>query len=77
MNSKTTAETTKAREPLHPEEVVTPVFLLRHGHTSATEQGILYTDPTAELTEAGKAAGACPWALAAEAISRSFAFKQF
>ena len=42
------------KEPLHPEEVVTPVWFVRHGHTGATEQGILNTDPTAELTDNGK-----------------------
>jgi broad specificity phosphatase PhoE len=44
----------KTSEPLHPEEVVTTIFLLRHGHTQHTEQGRLYTDPTAELTESGR-----------------------
>ncbi|HEY9755394.1 MAG TPA: histidine phosphatase family protein [Oculatellaceae cyanobacterium] len=47
-------QTAKAKEPLHPEEVVTPVFLIRHGHTGATEQGVLYSDPAAELTDAGR-----------------------
>jgi probable phosphoglycerate mutase len=52
---QTTANSSaKSKEPLHPEEVVTPVFFLRHGHTQATEQGKLYTDPTAELTATGK-----------------------
>lgn len=52
---QTTANSSaKSKEPLHPEEVVTPVFFLRHGHTQATEQGKLYTDPTAELTTTGK-----------------------
>jgi broad specificity phosphatase PhoE len=49
-----TKETAKAKEPLHPEEVVTPILLIRHGHTGATEQGVLYSDPAAELTEAGQ-----------------------
>jgi broad specificity phosphatase PhoE len=63
MNHQTTTNSsTKSKEPLHPEEVVTTVLLLRHGHTQATEQGKLYTDPTAELTEAGK--------LQAEALGR-------
>jgi broad specificity phosphatase PhoE len=42
------------KEPLHPEEVVTSVLLVRHGHTRATEEGKLYTDPAAELTDAGR-----------------------
>jgi broad specificity phosphatase PhoE len=40
-------------EVLHPEEVVTKFLLIRHGHTQATERGLLYTDPEAELTEMG------------------------
>ncbi len=43
------------KEPLHPEEIVTTALLIRHGHTGATEQGICYTDPAAELTAAGQA----------------------
>jgi broad specificity phosphatase PhoE len=55
MSQQTPAESkAKATEPLHPEEVVTTILLIRHGHTQATEQGRLYTDPTAELTEAGR-----------------------
>jgi broad specificity phosphatase PhoE len=46
--------TVQATEPLHPEELVTTILFLRHGHTQATEQGKLYTDPTAELTVAGR-----------------------
>ncbi len=42
------------REPLHPEEIVTSIFLVRHGHTRATETGKLYTDPAAELTDVGR-----------------------
>jgi len=45
----------QTKEPLHPEEVVTTALLIRHGHTGATEQGICYTDPAAELTPAGQA----------------------
>jgi broad specificity phosphatase PhoE len=41
-------------EPLHPEEVVTSVYLIRHGHTESTEQGKLYTDPEVALTESGR-----------------------
>ncbi|MDR3615700.1 MAG: histidine phosphatase family protein [Candidatus Obscuribacterales bacterium] len=50
-------------EPLHPEEVVTSVYLIRHGHTEATEQGMLYTDPEVALTESGRlqAAKAGQW----------------
>jgi broad specificity phosphatase PhoE len=54
--SKTGAAKIEAakKEPLHPEEVVTTVFLIRHGHTRATEEGKLYTDPAAELTDSGR-----------------------
>jgi broad specificity phosphatase PhoE len=41
------------KETLHPEETITSLLLVRHGHTYATEQGKLYTDPQAELTERG------------------------
>lgn len=41
------------KETLHPEEIITSFLLVRHGHTSFTEQGKLYTDPTAELTDRG------------------------
>ena len=40
-------------ETLHPEETITSFILIRHGHTRATEQGLLYSDPNAELTEKG------------------------
>jgi len=40
-------------EPLHPEETITSFLLIRHGHTKATEQGKLYTDPDAPLTSRG------------------------
>jgi ribonuclease H / adenosylcobalamin/alpha-ribazole phosphatase len=40
-------------ETLHPEETITSFTLIRHGHTRATEQGLLYSDPNAELTEKG------------------------
>ena len=40
-------------ETLHPEESVTTFLLIRHGHTQATEEGRLYTDPDAPLTERG------------------------
>lgn len=42
-------------EVLHPEEVVTTVFLVRHGDTRQTDEGVLYTDPEAKLTEKGRA----------------------
>lgn len=42
-------------ELLHPEEVITSFLLIRHGHTRATEEGRLYTDPDAPLTENGRA----------------------
>lgn len=41
-------------ETLHPEETITTFILMRHGHTQQTEQGKLYTDPAAMLTEKGK-----------------------
>lgn len=40
-------------EVLHPEEAVTTVLLVRHGHTPATDSGKIYSDPDAELTERG------------------------
>jgi broad specificity phosphatase PhoE len=58
MTSKGETEVTKnqavKKEPLHPEEVVTTLLLVRHGHTRATEEGKLYTDPAAELTDSGR-----------------------
>jgi broad specificity phosphatase PhoE len=41
-------------EPLHPLEIVTTVYLLRHGATEETEKGKLYNDPSVELTERGR-----------------------
>jgi broad specificity phosphatase PhoE len=41
-------------ETLHPEETVTTLILIRHGHTAQTEAGKLYTDPDSLLTEKGK-----------------------
>src|SRR5438477_1212429 len=40
---------------LHPEETITRILFVRHGHTKATEEGRLYTDPDAPLTERGQA----------------------
>lgn len=40
-------------ETLHPEEEITSIVFVRHGHTMQTEQGKLYTDPSALLTEKG------------------------
>jgi broad specificity phosphatase PhoE len=42
-------------EVLHPEEIITKFLLIRHGDTQATERGLLYTDPKAELTDRGRA----------------------
>ncbi len=42
-------------EVLHPEETITSCLLIRHGHTRATEEGLLYTDPEAPLTKKGQA----------------------
>jgi ribonuclease H / adenosylcobalamin/alpha-ribazole phosphatase len=47
------ADDAKKSEPLHPEEAITSLLLIRHGHTEATEAGLLYTDPAAKLTEKG------------------------
>jgi probable phosphoglycerate mutase len=41
-------------EQLHPEESVTTVLLIRHGHTAHTENGKLYSDPQSALTDQGK-----------------------
>jgi broad specificity phosphatase PhoE len=41
------------KELLHPEEAITSLLLIRHGHTAATEAGRLYTDPEAQLTDQG------------------------
>jgi broad specificity phosphatase PhoE len=43
----------KDSEKLHPEEAITSLLLIRHGHTEATEAGLLYTDPAAKLTGKG------------------------
>jgi probable phosphoglycerate mutase len=40
-------------EALHPEEAVTSLILIRHGHTVHTEAGKLYSEPAATLTEKG------------------------
>lgn len=40
-------------EELHPLEEVTSIFFVRHGHTPATEMGLLYSDPKLELTTKG------------------------
>lgn len=42
-------------EALHPEETVTTVIFVRHGHTRQTESGQLYSDPGAVLSDRGKA----------------------
>lgn len=44
---------TTKKEVLHPEESITSFLLIRHGHTKATEEGRLYTDPSAEMTNEG------------------------
>lgn len=41
-------------EALHPEELVTTLILIRHGHTAQTEAGKLYSDPHSLLTDKGK-----------------------
>jgi len=40
-------------ETLHPEETITSFLLIRHGDTRHTEEGRLYRDPEAPLTEKG------------------------
>lgn len=40
-------------EELHPSESITTLYLVRHGHTKATEMGLLYSDPQMEITEKG------------------------
>jgi broad specificity phosphatase PhoE len=42
-------------EELHPLEAITSLYLVRHGHTRATELGLLYSDPKIEITEKGLA----------------------
>lgn len=41
-------------EELHPSETITTLLLVRHGHTKATELGLLYSDPGIEITEKGR-----------------------
>lgn len=50
-------------ESLHPEELITSVIFVRHGHTQQTEQGKLYCDMNATLSERGEkqAAEAAKW----------------
>lgn len=40
-------------EELHPLEAITSLYLVRHGHTRATELGLLYSDPKIEISEKG------------------------
>jgi len=40
-------------EELHPLEAITTIYLIRHGHTRATELGLLYSDAAIEITEKG------------------------
>jgi len=49
---------------LHPLETVTSLLLIRHGHTEATERGLLYSDANIELTDRGveQAKLAAKWA---------------
>ncbi len=51
--STSVSSASKDSEKLHPEEAITSLLLIRHGHTEATEAGLLYTDPEARLTEKG------------------------
>lgn len=43
-----------ADEELHPLEEVTSIFFVRHGHTQATELGLLYSDPSLPITDKGR-----------------------
>jgi broad specificity phosphatase PhoE len=40
-------------DELHPPEKITSLYLVRHGHTRATELGLLYSNHEIELTEKG------------------------
>jgi broad specificity phosphatase PhoE len=53
-----------AKEELHPPETITNILLIRHGHTEATELGLLYSDATMPLTAKGmeQAKHAAKWA---------------
>lgn len=42
-------------EELHPLEAITSIYFVRHGHTRATELGLLYSDPLLEITDKGEA----------------------
>ena len=53
-SANTTSQADSAKkEVLHPEESITTLLLIRHGHTRMTEEGRLYSDPEAELTDEG------------------------
>lgn len=41
------------KEELHPSETVTTLYLIRHGHTHATQDGLLYCDRSTPLTDKG------------------------
>jgi len=57
-------ETKEEKEELHPLETVTNLLLVRHGHTEATQQGLLYSDAKMPMTEKGhaQAQAAAKWA---------------
>ncbi len=40
-------------DELHPPEIITTIYLLRHGHTEPTENNKIYNDPQVALTERG------------------------
>jgi broad specificity phosphatase PhoE len=48
-----TKEQTQKKEELHPPETVTTLYLIRHGHTQATQDGLLYCDRSTPLTDKG------------------------
>lgn len=41
-------------DDLHPLEEITTLYLVRHGHTKATELGLLYSDVKIEITPKGE-----------------------
>ncbi len=53
MNEQPKTVEASKKEVLHPEESITTLLLIRHGHTRMTEEGRLYSDPEAELTDEG------------------------
>jgi len=71
MQDKEKAETKEKEKDkdkgdlLHPLETVTNILLIRHGHTEATELGLLYSDAKMPLTAKGnkQSRSAAKWAV--------------